>query len=290
MPYARFGQPNLLRYISLFFPLWSQGLARRPHVTFPAPAPRTRRADFRHRALQRDHAPRTRITGAKGVRRWSGSPTSSADSARRPLCAPLPSRQAVKPVHASTASSPYGSAPSLMHGMLPQSLPLSRGPGIATPASLLPSDIAPRLRPLSSTGITRRLQYYEPLRHPAGPAGPSRDSGWCVHTTDRASRVASIPLLHACRRQYPGATGWCVRRSLPCRWQPSPYYRRVGFRITLFEACSAFTRVAARMFAEPPMAALLFGVLQTMSLPPSPAPTATGWSDSCRAGFAPAEE
>ena len=27
-----------------------------------------------------------------------------------------------------------------------------------------------------------------------------------------------------------------------------------------------------------------------MSLPPSSAPTATGWSDSCRAGFAPAEE
>ncbi len=32
------------------------------------------------------------------------------------------------------------------------------------------------------------------------------------------------------------------------------------------------------------------GVLQPMSLPPSSAPTATGWSDSCRAGFAPAEE
>ena len=46
-----------------------------------------------------------------------------------------------------------------------------------------------------------------------------------------------------------------------------------------FEACSAFTRVAARI-----------GVLQTMSLPPSSAPTATGWNDSCRAGFAPAEE
>ena len=69
----------------------------------------------------------------------------------------------------------------------------------------------------------------------------------------------------------------------------SPFYRRVGFRITRFEACSAFTKVAARMLAEPPMAALLIGVLQTSSLPPSPAPTATGWSDSCRAGFAPAE-
>ena len=110
-----------------------------------------------------------------------------------------------------------------------------------------------------------------------------------VHTTDRASRVASIPLLYACRRQYPGGTGQCARRSLPSRWQPSPFYRRVDFRITRFEACSAFTKVAARILAEPPMAALLIGVLQTMSLPPSPAPTATGWSDSCRAGFAPAE-
>ena len=31
-------------------------------------------------------------------------------------------------------------------------------------------------------------------------------------------------------------------------------------------------------------------VLQTMLLPPPSAPTATGWSDNCRAGFAPAEE
>ena len=30
-------------------------------------------------------------------------------------------------------------------------------------------------------------------------------------------------------------------------------------------------------------------VLQTTSLPPRSAPTATGWSDSCRAGFAPAK-
>ena len=239
--------------------------ARRLHVRFPAPAPRTRRADFRHRALPRDHAPRTQT-------RRGGSDTQVIGESRHRLRMLHGARSAYCRLSGEPAS-PYGSAPSLMHGMLPESLPLSRGPGNATPASLLPSDIAPRLRPLSSTGITRRprrLQYYEPLRHPAGPACPSRDSGWCVHTTDRASRVASIPLLHACRRQYPGGTGWCVHRSLPCRWQPSPYYRRVGFRITLFEACSAFTRVAARMFAEPPMAALFFGVLQTMSLPLGP--------------------
>ena len=56
-------------------------------------------------------------------------------------------------------------------------------------------------------------------------------------------------------------------RSLPDRWQPSPFLWRVGFRITRFEACSAFTRVAARMVAKPPLAARYIGVLQTMSLP-----------------------
>ncbi len=36
-----------------------------------------------------------------------------------------------------------------------------------------------------------------------------------------------------------------------------PYCRRVGFRIALFEACSTFNRVMARMVAEPPKTALL---------------------------------
>ena len=49
-------------------------------------------------------------------------------------------------------------------------------------------------------------------------------------------------------------------------------------------------RVAARMVAEPPRRPFFVGVLRPVSLPPPSAPTATGWSDSCRAGFAPAEE
>ena len=107
---------------------------------------------------------------------------------------------------------------------------------------------------------------------------------------NRASRVASIPLFHACCRQYPGGTCRCARRSLPDGWQPSPFSRRVGFRNARFGACSAFTKVAARIVAKPPLAARCVGVLQTISLPLSSAPTATGWSDSCRAGFAPAGE
>jgi hypothetical protein len=34
--------------------------------------------------------------------------------------------------------------------------------------------------------------------------------------------------------------------------QPSLFFSQVGFRITLFEACSAFTHVTACMLAESP--------------------------------------
>ena len=111
-------------------------------------------------------------------------------------------------------------------------------------------------RPLPSAGVTRLLRYYGPLRHPAGPGWSSRIPGWRVRATVGASRVAAVSLLHACRRQYPGGTGRCSRRSLPDRCQPSPFQRRVGFRITRFEACSAFTLVAACVLAESPMATL----------------------------------
>ena len=189
--------------------------------------------------------------------RWSDSPTSSAAAARRPLCIPSRVRRAVEPVDASTTSNLSGSTPSLMHVMLPESLRRTRGPGIATPARLLPSDIPPHLRPLSSTGITRRLQSYGPLRHPDGPACPSRGSGWCVHTTDRASRVATSSLFHTCRRHYPGGNGPVYLSPLfPVRHRPSPCLGRVGFRITLFEACSAFALAPACMVAEPPEAIL----------------------------------
>ena len=167
---------------------------------------------------------------------------------------------------------------------------------MATPETFRPLHIAPHLRPLPSAGITRLQRYYGPLRHPAGPTSTSRAVGWRVprHQTGlpvlSLSKGALILLFHACCRQYPGETRRCVCRSLPDRWQPSPFSRRVGFRIERFGACSAFTHVAARMVAKPPLAARYVEVLQTTSLPSSPAPTATGWSDSCRAGFAPAVE
>ena len=62
-------------------------------------------------------------------------------------------------------------------------------------------------------------------------------------------------------------------------------------------SASLVSRPAQRSLALQPVWSLnrprrpfVVGVLRPMSLPPSSAPTATGWSDSCRAGFAPAEE
>ena len=110
-----------------------------------------------------------------------------------------------------------------------------------SPRLFPPSFALPRPRPLRSAGVTRPLRYYEPIRHPAGPSWPSRVPGGRVRPTGRASRVATASLLRACCRHYPGGTGRCSRRSLPDRWLPSPNSGRVGFRITLFEACSTFT-------------------------------------------------
>ena len=106
-----------------------------------------------------------------------------------------------------------------------------------------------------STGITRLLQYYEPSA--TLPAQPSRGpgSGACL-TTHRASHGCLLPLpcvpASLPRRVQRGAR---VAR-FPLRLRPSPFLRWVGPRIARFEACSTFTRVPARMFAEPPYAAL----------------------------------
>ena len=77
----------------------------------------------------------------------------------------------------------------------------------------------------------------------------------------RATPPAGLPVLlpppscpHA--SHYPGETDRCSRRSLPGRWQPSPFLRRVGFRIARFEACSAFAHAVACGLAESPKATL----------------------------------
>ena len=84
--------------------------------------------------------------------------------------------------------------------------------------SILFSKSGPFPRPalpgvFSRTGLSATL--------PARPAPRGVPVDACA-SPHRASRVATIPLFHACRRHYPGGTGRCSFRSLPGRWQPSP--------------------------------------------------------------------
>ena len=155
------------------------------------------------------------------------------EAARLHRGAPL--RRAARPVHALTAPSlpSVSPAPSLTHVMLRNSLPLHAGfIGKATPAGLRPSVIPPHLRPLSSTGITPRLQSYAPLRHPAGPACPSRGSGCRVPRHRRG-----FPCCHAFHlphvptplpRRKPAG---CPVALFPASRRPSPFLRRVGSRV-----------------------------------------------------------
>ena len=119
--------------------------------------------------------------------------------------------------------------------------------GCATPVSLLPSVIPPHLRSLPSTGITPLPRYSEPLRHPASPRpDPHGSPVPCVHTPDRASRVAAVPLFHACRRHYPGGT--------------------VGAPVVRFPTCASLPRViagsaSASLFSRP--------ARRSLSLPPA---------------------
>ena len=110
--------------------------------------------------------------------------------------------------------------------------------------ALAPASTTPRPGVLSSSGITRSQRYYDPIRHPKGPVprltAPPLASA-ARQPPSGVSRVAHDPsFAHAVATTPAEPLGAHVVR-LPQRRRPSPYLRRVGFRIALFEACSAFT-------------------------------------------------
>ena len=123
------------------------------------------------------------------------------------------------------------------------------------PSSALPDSFVNRLalapastvsgpRVLPSTGIARLHQYCDPIRHPKGPvpclATPPSASA-ATPTTPRGFPCCTRSLYaHAVATTPAEPLGARVVR-LPQRRRPSPNLRRVGFRIALFEACSAFT-------------------------------------------------
>ena len=169
---------------------------------------------------------------------------------------------------------------------------LHRGPRrSATPVSLRPCRHRSHLRPLPSAGITRLPRYYGPLRHPARP-----DLALAGCRLTCATPPAGLPVL----RPFPASMRAAATTPAEPVGAPVARFPTAG-SLPRFSGGSAsalpVSRPARRSLALRPVWSLnrprrpfVIGVLQTMSLPPSSAPTATGWSDSCRAGFAPAGE
>ncbi len=119
--------------------------------------------------------------------------------------------------------------------------------------SLIAYCVCPELRPLPSTGITRLHRYYEPLRHPIAP----RPSLTGVRLLDPSNTPWGFPCcvrfpLCTCCRHYPGAATGFQSAQSPNRVSLPRSEFPVGLRIVLFEACSAFTRVAACTLAPSP--------------------------------------
>ena len=106
----------------------------------------------------------------------------------------------------------------------------------------------PKVRALCSAGVTQPRRSYDPVRLPPWPL-PSATLRTLPSPRTGLPRLPEPPF----RRAVPttpadraGARVDCFPRSL----EPSPNGRRVGIRIVTFEACSGFTRVAARTVAN----------------------------------------
>ena len=125
-------------------------------------------------------------------------------------------------------------------------------------------------------------------RHPGRPSLTLADRRLVGTPHHRRGFPCFIGLpMPACRRHYPGGTVGCICRSLPQRWQPSPYSGQVGFRIQPFEACSAFTHYGlhARRVTKMTRYIVGFDALVNSFI----ATIATGWGDPCRVGLTPTE-
>ena len=145
--------------------------------------------------------------------------------------------------------------PSLGHVMLPGFPVMVRGNRQSHSRDLSP--FGHRSSP-EAPSLHRHYPASSVIRASPPPCRPNLSLAGCrlarATPPDRVSRVASIPLFHACCRQYPGGTCRCMRRSLPNRCQPSPLsgpgrLPHYAFRGLLGDSL----RVTARMVAKPPL-------------------------------------
>ena len=225
-------------------------------ITFPVPALRTGRAVFPHLG-----SPVGSCVSHTGPR--SHPWTTPMGLAPVPYSIHVRSRSAARPVDALTTPSssddPFTFAcdASGVSASFYRKLPRFQA-SVATPGTLPPSVTAPHLRlpfpPPALPGFSSTTSLSATLPAQPPPHGvpvrcvPHHPQGFpCCCLLPLPCVPASLP-----RRVQRGAR---VAR-FPLRLRPSPFLRWVGPRIARFEACSTFTRVPARMFAEPPYAAL----------------------------------
>jgi len=144
------------------------------------------------------------------------------------------------------------------------------------------------LRPLPSVGVTRPRRYYGPLRHPRRPRLALTGCGLeRTPSTAGASRVALGPLcVHAVATTPAGPLGASL---------VSPSV--IGLPRFSGESAPAspFSRPAQRSLALRPARsrsrlATLYIEGSSCFVASTTAPIATGRSDSCQAGLAPAED
>ncbi len=123
-------------------------------------------------------------------------------------------------------------------------------------------------RSLPSTGITRLPQYCGPLRHPKVPGPSLAGLQLVILTTPRGFPCCvRFPGVHALATTPARRLG-VLSAHFPSRVSLPRYGRRVGPRIVLFEACSAFTHVRACTLAPSPYIVTRLPEASTVSLPP----------------------
>ena len=129
-----------------------------------------------------------------------------------------------------------------------------------------------RLLPTKAPSLHRRYPASSVLRaspppHTARPGSRELPVDPQLRITAGASRVASGPRFHACRRHYPGRIDATDSLVFSHQRRPSLDNRRVGSCISGFEPCSAFTSITACMIAKSP-ARPFTSKASAVSLPP----------------------
>ena len=97
-----------------------------------------------------------------------------------------------------------------------------------------------------------------------------------------ASILCSHPLTNT-----PAALGAASVARFAPRLRPSSCFNRLGVHIARFEACSVFILIRGCVLADPASLDLCHQRLRIEPLPARHAPTASGWSNSCRVGYLP---